>query len=114
MKSSFFIKSLIMSDLKSNKISTGDNKTFRISTSEKRSYKPFRINTSKNTPGEEGEGCPRPDRPHSRRNRFFDPFRRHGTALAVPPRAAASGVSTPEGFRIEGSEEYDHARGTIA
>ena len=34
MKSSFFIKSLIMSDLKSNKISTGDNKSFRINTSE--------------------------------------------------------------------------------
>ena len=47
MKSLFFIKSLIMNDLKSNRINTGDNKPCRINTSERCSWKPFRINTSK-------------------------------------------------------------------
>ena len=50
--SSIFIKSLIMNDLKSIRIITGDNKPCRINTSEKRSSKPFRINTSKKHPGE--------------------------------------------------------------
>jgi len=54
MKSSFFIKSLIMNDLKSIRIIRGDNKTFTINTSENYCWKPFRINTSKKHPGEGG------------------------------------------------------------
>ena len=54
MKSSFFIKSLIMNDLKSIRIRTGDNKTFTINTSENYCWKPFSINTSKEHPGEGG------------------------------------------------------------
>ena len=87
MKSSFFIKSLIMSDLKSNRISTGDNKTFRISTSEKRSYKPFRINTSKNTPGE-GGGMPLAGQAAQPAQPLFRPFSasRHGFSRAATGR----------------------------
>jgi len=36
-----------MNDLKSNRISTGDNKSSRINTSENYCCKPFRINTSR-------------------------------------------------------------------
>jgi len=49
--SSFFIKSLIMNDLKFNRISKGDNKSSRINTSENYRCKPFRINTSRNMGG---------------------------------------------------------------
>jgi len=56
VSSAFFIKSLIMNDLKSNRISKRDNKPFRINTSENYCWKPFRINTSRKYPGE-GVGC---------------------------------------------------------
>jgi hypothetical protein len=49
---SFFIKSLIMNDLKSNRISKRACKPPRINTSENYGCKPFRINTSRNHPGE--------------------------------------------------------------
>jgi len=50
--SSFFIKSLIMNDLKSNRISKRGHKSPRINTSETGVCKPFRINTSKKHRGE--------------------------------------------------------------
>ena len=56
-KSSFFIKSLIIHDLKSIRIITRDNKPSRINTSENYRWKSLRINTSKNTPGG-GGGMP--------------------------------------------------------
>ena len=59
VNSSFFIKSLIMNDLKSNRISTRSNKPCIINTSGKYNWKPFRINTSKKHPGEGGDA---PDR----------------------------------------------------
>jgi hypothetical protein len=51
---SFFIKSLIMNDLKSNRISKRANKSPRISTSGHYGCKSSRINTSRNHPGEGG------------------------------------------------------------
>ena len=48
---SFFIKSLIMNDLKSIRISIADNKSSRINTSSTCSRKPSIINTSKKHPG---------------------------------------------------------------
>jgi hypothetical protein len=57
VKSSFFIKSLIMNDLKSIRISNRDNKSPRINTSETCNCKSLRINTSKKHPGE-GVGSP--------------------------------------------------------
>jgi len=50
-KSSFFIKSLIINDFKSIRITRRDNKPCIINTSETFVSKPFRINTSENTPG---------------------------------------------------------------
>jgi hypothetical protein len=49
--SSFFIKSLIINSLKSNRISKRANKSSRINTSENYRSKPFRINTSRNHGG---------------------------------------------------------------
>jgi hypothetical protein len=54
---SFFIKSLIMNDFKSNRISERAYKSSRINTSEMFSCKPFRINTSRNRGGR-GRGAP--------------------------------------------------------
>ena len=51
MKSSFFIKSLIMHDLKSIRISDGDNKSPRINTSSTFRNKSSIISTSKKHPG---------------------------------------------------------------
>jgi hypothetical protein len=62
---SFFIKSLIMNDLKSIRISVADNKSPRINTSNTFGYKPLRINTSKKHPG--GGGVkPATDQAYSR------------------------------------------------
>lgn len=47
-----FLNSLIMNNLKSIRISTGDNNTCRINTSGWCASRSFRINTSKNPPGE--------------------------------------------------------------
>jgi len=57
---SFFIKSLIMNDLKSIRISIADNKSSRINTSSTCSRKPSIINTSKKHPGGWGEARHRP------------------------------------------------------
>ena len=54
VNSPFFIKSLIMNGLKSNRISQRAHKYPRISTSETCACKPFRINTSKKHPGGRG------------------------------------------------------------
>ena len=54
VNSPFFIKSLIMNGLKSNRISQRAHKYPRISTSETCACKPFRINTSKKYAGGRG------------------------------------------------------------
>jgi len=83
VKSSFFMKSLITNDLKSNRISTGDNKPRRINTSENYHSKPFRINTSKKHPGG-GGGCARPNMTPATTKRHARPSRPSPHAASTP------------------------------
>jgi hypothetical protein len=68
--SSFFIKSLIINDLKSNRMSERGNKSPRINTSENYRSKSFRINTSRNHRGEVvGPNCKSRSLTNVRQNR---------------------------------------------
>ena len=108
MKSSFFIKSLIMHDLKSIRISNAANKSSRIRTSSRCSYKSSIINTSKKRPGEEGGVTPY-------RVQTLPEIRLHslpetvGTALlALVPPLRASALSAPLRCPLHGHAGTGH------
>jgi len=92
---SFFIKSLIMNDLKSNRISKRDNKPSRINTSENHCSKPFRINTSKKHPGEgAGRGEHKGDEKVGREVASGDPPSPSAFAEATEGQEATAGPSS--------------------
>jgi hypothetical protein len=92
---SFFIKSLIMNDFKSIRITTRDNKPSRINTSENHCSKPFRINTSKKHPGEgAGRGEHKGDEKVGREVASGDPPSPSAFAEATEGQEATAGPSS--------------------